>query len=77
MDPQVLLQMLLIGYLYGITSKRRLCEEVVEADEYPRPGTTLDALSNPSRKCNRRHTHLSRGSRGIGRPSPTPITKPQ
>lgn len=26
--PEVLLRMLLIGYLYGITSERRLCEEV-------------------------------------------------
>lgn len=27
-DPEILLRMLLIGYLYGITSERRLCEEV-------------------------------------------------
>jgi len=27
-DPEVLLRMILIGYLYGITSERRLCEEV-------------------------------------------------
>lgn len=27
-DPQVLVRMLLIGYLYGINSERRLCEEV-------------------------------------------------
>src|SRR4030043_949613 len=27
-DPEVLLRMFLIGYLYGITSERRLCEEV-------------------------------------------------
>jgi len=27
-DPETLLRMLLIGYLYGITSERRLCEEV-------------------------------------------------
>ena len=27
-DPEVLLRMLLIGYLYGITSESRLCEEV-------------------------------------------------
>jgi len=27
-DPELLLRMLLIGYLYGITSERRLCEEV-------------------------------------------------
>lgn len=27
-DPEILLKMLLIGYLYGITSERRLCEEV-------------------------------------------------
>jgi len=27
-DPEVLLRMLLIGYLYGITSERRLCEEI-------------------------------------------------
>ena len=27
-DPEVLLRMLLVGYLYGITSERRLCEEV-------------------------------------------------
>jgi transposase len=27
-DPEVLLRMLLIGYVYGITSERRLCEEV-------------------------------------------------
>lgn len=26
-DPEVLLRMLIIGYLYGITSERRLCEE--------------------------------------------------
>lgn len=27
-DPEVMLRMLIIGYLYGITSERRLCEEV-------------------------------------------------
>ncbi len=27
-DPEISIRMLLIGYLYGITSKRRLCEEV-------------------------------------------------
>lgn len=27
-DPEVLVRMLLIGYLYGITSERRLCEEI-------------------------------------------------
>ena len=27
-DPEVFIRMLLIGYLYGITSERRLCEEV-------------------------------------------------
>jgi transposase len=27
-DPEVLIRMLLIGYLYGITSERRLCEEI-------------------------------------------------
>jgi transposase len=27
-DPEILLRMLLIGYLYGITSERRLCEDV-------------------------------------------------
>jgi len=27
-DPEILLRVLLIGYLYGITSERRLCEEV-------------------------------------------------
>ena len=27
-DPEILLRMLLIGYLYGIISERRLCEEV-------------------------------------------------
>lgn len=27
-DPEVLLRILLIGYLYGITSERRLCEEM-------------------------------------------------
>jgi len=27
-DPEIILRMLLIGYLYGITSERRLCEEV-------------------------------------------------
>jgi len=27
-DPEILLRMLFIGYLYGITSERRLCEEV-------------------------------------------------
>ncbi len=27
-DPQVLIRMMLIGYLFGITSERRLCEEV-------------------------------------------------
>ncbi len=27
-DPEILLRMLMIGYLYGITSERRLCEEV-------------------------------------------------
>ena len=27
-DPQVLIRMMLIGYLFGITSERRLCQEV-------------------------------------------------
>lgn len=27
-DPEILLRMLLVGYLYGINSERRLCEEV-------------------------------------------------
>lgn len=27
-DPQVLVRMMVVGYLYGITSERRLCEEV-------------------------------------------------
>ena len=27
-DPEVLIRMMTIGYLYGITSERRLCEEV-------------------------------------------------
>jgi len=27
-DPEILIRMLLIGYLYGITSERKLCEEV-------------------------------------------------
>jgi transposase len=27
-DPEILMRMLLIGYFYGITSERRLCEEV-------------------------------------------------
>lgn len=27
-DPEVLIRMLLVGYLYGVTSERRLCEEV-------------------------------------------------
>jgi transposase len=27
-DPEVLMRMMVIGYLYGITSERRLCEEV-------------------------------------------------
>jgi transposase len=27
-DPQVLIRMMLIGYLHGITSERRLCQEV-------------------------------------------------
>ena len=27
-DPELMIRMLLIGYLYGITSERRLCEEV-------------------------------------------------
>jgi transposase len=27
-DPEVLIRMMLIGYLYGITSERRLCQEV-------------------------------------------------
>ncbi len=27
-DPEVMIRMLLIGYLYGITSERRLCDEV-------------------------------------------------
>lgn len=27
-DPEVLIRMLVVGYLYGITSERRLCEEV-------------------------------------------------
>ena len=27
-DPEVLIRMLVVGYLYGITSERRLCQEV-------------------------------------------------
>jgi len=27
-DPKILIRMLLIGYLYGITSERKLCEEI-------------------------------------------------
>jgi transposase len=27
-DPEVLIRMLVIGYLYGMTSERRLCQEV-------------------------------------------------
>ncbi|MDX1697154.1 MAG: transposase, partial [Thiohalobacterales bacterium] len=27
-DPEVLIRMLLVGYLYGISSERRLCEDV-------------------------------------------------
>jgi len=27
-DPEILIRMLLIGYLYNITSERKLCEEV-------------------------------------------------
>jgi len=27
-DPELMLRMLLVGYLYGVTSERRLCEEV-------------------------------------------------
>jgi IS5 family transposase len=27
-DPEVLIQMLVVGYLYGITAERRLCQEV-------------------------------------------------
>jgi len=27
-DPEILLRLLLVGYLYGITSERRLMEEV-------------------------------------------------
>lgn len=27
-DPEVLIRMMIIGYLYGITSERRLCQEV-------------------------------------------------
>jgi len=30
-DPEVLLRMLLIGYLYGITSERRPCKETLAA----------------------------------------------
>jgi len=32
-DPEVLIRMLLIGYLYGITSERKLCEEVTKRPE--------------------------------------------
>ncbi len=27
-DPELMIRMLVIGYLYGITSERRLCEDV-------------------------------------------------
>ena len=27
-DPEVMMRMLLVGYLFGITSERRLCDEV-------------------------------------------------
>jgi transposase len=37
-DPEVLLRLLLLGYLYGITSERRLMKEMRMHLAYRRPG---------------------------------------
>jgi hypothetical protein len=43
--PEILLRMLLIGYLYGITSERRLCEEVMMGSD-----TKIDFYADIIRK---------------------------
>jgi transposase len=57
-DPEILLRLLLVGYLYGITSERRLMEEVRMHLAYPlvhapgiRPSDSrsFDVLQEPAR----------------------------
>jgi len=50
-DPELLLRMLLIGYLYGITSERRLCEQT----NWGQP-LTFDKLS--AILCHDLHHHI-------------------
>jgi len=56
-DPELLIQMLLVGYCFGIRSERRLCEEVLETllqNDIPFPRKCV-----PARKLVRRW-HLLR-----------------
>ncbi len=56
-DPEVLLRVLLLGYLYGITSERKLVEELtmhLELALVHRPGfdgnsQSFDLLQEPAR----------------------------
>jgi transposase len=63
-DPEILLRMLLIGYLYGITSERRLCEEVKMHIGYRWfVGLNLeDKVPDHSTFSKNRHERFSEGS---------------
>jgi hypothetical protein len=47
-DPELLLRILLIGYLYGITSERKLVEEL-------RMHPSSDSIRRPSQRAARSH----------------------
>jgi transposase len=63
-DPEILLRMLLIGYLYGIRSERRLCEEVKMHIGYRWfVGLNLeDKVPDHSTFSKNRHERFSEGS---------------
>ena len=63
-DPEILLRMLLIGYLYGITSERRLCEDVKLHIGYRWfVGLTLeDKVPDHSTFSKNRHDRFSEGN---------------
>jgi transposase len=50
-DPELMIRMLLIGYLYGITSERRLCEDV---GTFRRTGMGVSGNRSCSAICSRR-----------------------
>jgi transposase len=63
-DPEILIRMLLVGYLYGITSERRLCEEVKMHIGYRWfVGLNLeDKVPDHSTFSKNRHERFSEGS---------------